>query len=311
MPLPRRLHGGSPRTSSPVVTAEQAGSQRCPRHRRHDAPGSLQADARQEPSLAIAAQHAAARKTFVGDVHRCNLTSKVETVLADLPELRPAMAPSLEPRSMMRKKKKELNWQLAARAPGRRLPTADDDPRRQPGLAAGKSKARSFLARVLPGVASGSDAKALQEGGPRCIGGWVDWADRLRGCDKNSDAEEELVGVGDRSLRGERGTAPRGRARPDPQGRGPPDPAYVRASSMRFRKSGGSPGPAASFTRLVADTLPHVRVELHAPWSLRHRVATDGVLLDGAAPNSSPGVVLRTSDSLWIRTRLGSTSARS
>ena len=66
------------------------------------------------PSLAIAAQHAAARKTFVGDVHRCNFASKVETALADLPELRPAMAPLLEPRSMMRKRKSSIgNWQLA------------------------------------------------------------------------------------------------------------------------------------------------------------------------------------------------------
>jgi transposase len=52
----------------------------------------------------------------LGAVHRCNFSSKVEALLADMPELRTAIAPLLEARDMMRKKKKEIDRELVKRA---------------------------------------------------------------------------------------------------------------------------------------------------------------------------------------------------
>jgi len=52
----------------------------------------------------------------IGAVHRCTFAAKVEALLADLPELRAAIAPLLEARNMMRKKKKELDAQLEKQA---------------------------------------------------------------------------------------------------------------------------------------------------------------------------------------------------
>lgn len=52
----------------------------------------------------------------IGAVHRCTFAAKVEALLADLPELRAAIAPLLEARNMMRKKKKELDTLLEKQA---------------------------------------------------------------------------------------------------------------------------------------------------------------------------------------------------
>jgi transposase len=52
----------------------------------------------------------------IGAVHRCTFAAKVEILLAELPELRAAIAPLLEARNMMRKKKKELDAQLEKQA---------------------------------------------------------------------------------------------------------------------------------------------------------------------------------------------------
>ncbi len=52
----------------------------------------------------------------IGAVHRCTFAARVETLLAELPELRAAIAPLLEARNMMRKKKKELDAQLEKQA---------------------------------------------------------------------------------------------------------------------------------------------------------------------------------------------------
>ena len=49
-------------------------------------------------------------------MHRCTFAAKVETLLADLPEPRAAIAPLLEARNMMRKKKKELDALLGKHA---------------------------------------------------------------------------------------------------------------------------------------------------------------------------------------------------
>lgn len=52
----------------------------------------------------------------IGAVHRCTFAARVEALLADLPELRAAIAPLLEARNMMRKKKKELDALLEKQA---------------------------------------------------------------------------------------------------------------------------------------------------------------------------------------------------
>jgi transposase len=52
----------------------------------------------------------------LGNVHRCNFSAKVKALIADMPELRAAIAPLLEARDMMRKKKKEIDRELEKRA---------------------------------------------------------------------------------------------------------------------------------------------------------------------------------------------------
>jgi transposase len=52
----------------------------------------------------------------LGQVHRYNFSAKVKAMVADTPELAAAIAPLLEARDMMRKKKKEIDRELEKRA---------------------------------------------------------------------------------------------------------------------------------------------------------------------------------------------------
>jgi transposase len=52
----------------------------------------------------------------LGQVHRYNFSAKVKALVADTPELAAALAPLLEARGMMRKKKKEIDRELEKRA---------------------------------------------------------------------------------------------------------------------------------------------------------------------------------------------------
>lgn len=52
----------------------------------------------------------------LGEVHRCKFAAKVDMLLADLPELRAAIWPLVEARTMMRKQAKDLDYQLEKRA---------------------------------------------------------------------------------------------------------------------------------------------------------------------------------------------------
>jgi transposase len=52
----------------------------------------------------------------LGTVHRCNFSAKVKALVDDMPELSAAIAPLLEARDMMRKKKKEIDRELEKRA---------------------------------------------------------------------------------------------------------------------------------------------------------------------------------------------------
>jgi transposase len=52
----------------------------------------------------------------LGQVHRYNFSAKVKALVADTPELAAAIAPLLEARDMMRKKKKEIDRELEKRA---------------------------------------------------------------------------------------------------------------------------------------------------------------------------------------------------
>lgn len=51
----------------------------------------------------------------LGQVHRYNFSAKVKALVADTPELAAAIAPLLEARDMMRKKKKEIDRELEKR----------------------------------------------------------------------------------------------------------------------------------------------------------------------------------------------------